>query len=141
MMMRRLNCRTYHRHNNYYYHDHHHYDHHQNINGDDVLTMRMMITIAIMLIMAMLPSFSPHFFHQNITNIILISLKTNILTYSHHHHLIFLTLSLAFTSAQFSNRVSTVSSSPSLLANMRAVHPHYNNNEEMRHENKIKIQC
>ena len=50
----------------------------------------------------------------------------------------FLTLSLASLSTPSSTRVRTVSSLPSLLAKWRAVHPFYNKNEEMRHENKIK---
>ena len=50
----------------------------------------------------------------------------------------FLTLVLASLSTPSSTRVRTVSSLPYILAKWRAVHPFYNNNEEMRHENKIK---
>ena len=50
----------------------------------------------------------------------------------------FLTLVLASISAPFSRRVRTTTSWPFWLAAMRAVSPYYNNNEEMRHENKIK---
>jgi len=50
----------------------------------------------------------------------------------------FLTLLLAFISALPSSRVRTISSRPNKLANMRAVIPFYNNNEEIRYENKIK---
>ena len=50
----------------------------------------------------------------------------------------FLTLFLASLSTPSSTRVRTASSLPYLLAKWRAVDPYYNNNEEMRHENKIK---
>ena len=51
----------------------------------------------------------------------------------------FLTLSWAFISALHSSRVRTISRWPYSLAYMRAVFPNYNNNEEIRYENKIKI--
>ncbi len=51
----------------------------------------------------------------------------------------FLTLVLASLSTPSSTRVRTVSSWPYQQALWRAVCPFYNNNEEMRHENKIKL--
>jgi len=51
----------------------------------------------------------------------------------------FLTLVLASLSTPSSTRVRTVSSLPYILAEWRAVCPCYNNNEEMRHKNKIMV--
>ncbi len=45
---------------------------------------------------------------------------------------------LASLSTPSSTRVRTVSSLPDSLAKWRAVHPFYNNNEEMKHGNKIE---
>ena len=89
--------------------------------------------------------------HQVILSHILLLYKNN--HHHHHHHstiliaiiiiiiiiiIRFLTLSLASLSTPSSTRVRTVSSLPYQLAKWRAVHPYYNNNEEIRHGNKIK---
>ena len=94
--------------------------------------------------------------HHSILSDILLLYKNNhhaiititiIISYKHLHIIIniiisiirFLTLSsLASLSTPSSTRVRTVSSLPFILAKWRAVRPSYNNNEEMRHGNKIK---
>ena len=76
-------------------------------------------------------------YHQyTIVNVIIIHISCHVINII---IIRFLTSSLASLSTPSSTRVRTFSSLPYPLAKWRAVRPSYNNNEEMRHENKIKI--
>ncbi len=123
-------------HHNNYYHHHNHYYHNEIVpstylkshqvehNNIKLHNSDMFITIIISTLLYMSSKLSSYIFHAIIIIIIII--------------IRFLTTSLASLSTPSSTRVRTVSSLPSILAMRRAVCPSYNNNEEMRHENKMK---
>ena len=72
-----------------------------------------------------LTTYDYHTYTTTTTTIIIIIIK-------------FLTeVSWASITAPFSTKVRTISTLPFEVAQWRAVYPTYNNNEEMRHENKI----